>query len=992
MPAGKKSPTSADSKPRPAYKVFVSSTYLDNKERRRLVQDAITTAGMLWHGMELFTASTKPTVEECLRYAREADVLVGIIAWRYGWEPDGSEISITEMEYAAARERLMFLIDPSLPFTAEDFDPLPERWKKQDKLEAFKQRIQKDQMPALFKETTLQARVLKALNDWREAREKPESEEPVASRPTVPVSPAGDFDEGIRSYLLKAESLHAHLPVAGFATRLKVPIDIEDIYVPLRAMLDLRGVDDECFFADSADAEKKLCVRGAGLEISLPDAFTHVQKRGFRNILILGDPGSGKTTHLKRVLLYCLRKGPAEIGLPADILPVFLPLRNLQDLEKGLDAFIENELDSPHLKTPPGFGRRMLGRGNLLYLLDGLDEVADLTQRERVARWIVAAQEADPTSRFVVTCRFAGYSPGVHLGAAFLEMHLRPLTEEQVAAFVHNWYRVVEKGLAVDPDQAEGLAREKAENLIARLQEEDFRARRVFELTRNPLLLANICLVHRHRGALPQKRARLYEECIDVLLEHWQKAKGLSIDVTAQEGRRVLQPAALWLHGQEERTRATAEELAPQIAPALKAVGWQGGGAADFLRTIRDDSGLLTGWGPDHYGFMHLGFQEYLAAREIRRRGFNEPELLRELATHFGESWWQEVTLLLLALEEPSHFAAFMGEVVKKAAFANHPDWVDFCLDDAAETTPEPFTALLEKSPGKQKSLWRRQAAALRVLERLAPERIDALQEPLSRHPYEAIRRRLAERAAMAQMDVVFNPPDNYELVRIPAGSFLMGSPKNEKGRYDDEEPQHPVALPAFYLGRYPVTNAQYERFLKANLMAPKPRYWADRRFNQPRQPVVGVSWEDAQAYARWVGLRLPSEAEWEYACRAGTRFRFYTGEKDADLNRAGWYADNSEGNPHSVGEKEPNHFGLYDMHGNVWEWVEDDYHRTYDGAPVDGQPWVGDSRAAYRVLRGGGWGFDARRCRSAARGSYAPVNRYITFGFRLARSVFPGS
>jgi hypothetical protein len=150
----------------------------------------------------------------------------------------------------------------------------------------------------------------------------------------------------------------------------------------------------------------------------------------------------------------------------------------------------------------------------------------------------------------------------------------------------------------------------------------------------------------------------------------------------------------------------------------LKAVGWQGGSAADFLRTIRDDSGLLTGWGPDHYGFMPLGFQEYLAAREIRRRVFNEPELLRELAAHFGESWWQEVTLLLLALEEPSHFAALMGEVVKKAAFANHPDWVDFCLDDAAETTPEPFAALLEKSPGEQKSLWRRQAAALRVLER----------------------------------------------------------------------------------------------------------------------------------------------------------------------------------------------------------------------------------------------------------------------------------
>ncbi|MFY9943917.1 MAG: DUF4062 domain-containing protein [Desulfobacterales bacterium] len=283
MPAGEPPPTSADSEPpRLLYKVFVSSTYLDNAERRKLVQDAITTAGMLWHGMELFTATTKPTVEKCLQYAREADVLVGIIARLYGWVPDGSEISITEMEYDAARERLMFLIDPSLSVKPEiDFDPLPERWKKQEKLESFKRRIQKDQMPALFKETTLQAKVLKALNDWREALEKPESEEPEASRPKALVSQAGDFDEEVRSYLRKAESLHASLPVAGFATRLKVPIDIEDIYVPLRAMLDLRGVDDECFFADSEDAKKKLCGRGAGLRFRFPRLSAKPRSAGF---------------------------------------------------------------------------------------------------------------------------------------------------------------------------------------------------------------------------------------------------------------------------------------------------------------------------------------------------------------------------------------------------------------------------------------------------------------------------------------------------------------------------------------------------------------------------------------------------------------------------------------------------------------------------------------------------------------------------------------
>ena len=108
MPAPKQ-PTSSDA--RHPYKVFISSTYIDNENRRKIVQDAITMAGMVWHGMEIFTASTRSTVEECVRLAKEADVLVGIIAWRYGWEPEGQEKSITEMEYDAAKGRLMFQLD-----------------------------------------------------------------------------------------------------------------------------------------------------------------------------------------------------------------------------------------------------------------------------------------------------------------------------------------------------------------------------------------------------------------------------------------------------------------------------------------------------------------------------------------------------------------------------------------------------------------------------------------------------------------------------------------------------------------------------------------------------------------------------------------------------------------------------------------------------------------------------------------------------------------
>jgi formylglycine-generating enzyme required for sulfatase activity len=812
--------------------------------------------------------------------------------------------------------------------------------------------------------------------------------------------------EEIRAYCQKAESLHATLPVAGFVTQLKVPIDIEDIYVPLRAMLDLRGVAEETF-ADAAHAEK--CLRGsnADLEISLPEAFRQCEARGRRGMVVLGDPGSGKTTHMKRLLLWCLRNGPETLGLPAAMLPVFLPLRELKNLDQGLDVFIQDQLSSPHLKTPEGFGERLLDRGNLLFLLDGLDEVADLSRREEVAGWVMEAIRLQPTCRFVLTCRFAGYSPTVHLSEDFLEMHVRPLTSDQVKGFVHNWYRIVETGLAKDPEQAEGIAAEKADHLIRRLQEPDFRARRVFELTRNPLLLTNICLVHRHRGALPRKRARLYEECIEVLLEHWHAAKGLKVGVTAQDGRRALQPTALWLHGEEGRTRAKAAELAPHIDPVLKKVNWPGGTAEDFLRTIRDESGLLTGWDQEHYGFMHLGFQEYLAAREIRSRAFNDSGVLRELAAHFGESWWEEVSLLLLALDDPSPFVPYMREVVKQPGFPRLSDLVEKYLDDAAETSVKPFKELLEIEPCSHRGvwdrlkeffikieplgdtgLWERQLACLRVLGRLDSTVIDALQSRLAKHPSPEIRKWIQEWALQAGLDVITADRGGYKLVKIPGGVFLMGSPESEDGHSENEAPLHEVGVPGFYMGRYPVTNEEYGLFLNENPNMAEPVYWAERRFNQPRQPVVGVIWEDAKRYALWAGLRLPTEAEWEHACRANTRTRYYTGDTEGDLDRAGWHSGNSGDRLHSVGEKEPNGFGLFDIHGNVWEWVEDYWHANYNEAPTDGRAWIDDPRGSYRVMRGGGWLDVAQFCRSANRSYVSPGVRNDDLGFRLSRSL----
>ena len=813
--------------------------------------------------------------------------------------------------------------------------------------------------------------------------------DPAEAQPPDVAPQSASADAEIETYCKHIESLHEFLSVAGFQTQLRVPIRVEELYVPLRAMADLRGLGDSTF-ADAVDAEEKLGGAERSLDLPAIDAFRAAEDRGRHGVVLLGDPGAGKTTHLKRVLLWLLREGPESLGLAPGMVPVFLPLRDLQDLDSGLDAFIESQLDHAHLRMSEGFGRRLLTRGNLLFLLDGLDEVADSSERGRVAQWIDAAVEAYSDCRFLVSCRFAGYSEQVRLSASFLEMHLRPLSAEQADAFVQNWYRIVETGLAPGAvEQAEEIAKTKAKALVDRLREPDFRARRVFELTRNPLLLANLCLVHRDRGLLPRHRAQLFGECVDVLLESWRTSKGLASPVTAQNGRRVLQPAAYWMHSEDGRTRAKAAELIPVIEPSLQAIRWEGGSAADFLRRIRDESGLLTGWDQERYGFMHLGFQEYLAAREIRRLAFEDRSVLRDLARHHGESWWQEVALLLVALEEPSLFAPYVREVIEQPAFAEVPAALDALLEDAAEVSDVPFLELVNRDPGTDEGLWARQLLALRVLERLGSGGLEAVLRSLQDHLSAETRKWIEGQRVAATRERSVTEVGEIALVQIPAGSFKMGSPKSEPGRFGYEGPQHRVTVPTFAIGRYAVTNEEYARFLSVHPDAKEPGYWSNRQYNQTRQPVVGVDWEEARRFAAWVGGRLPTEAEWEYAARAGTTAPHLVGSTKVDLDRVGWYSANSGGTLHPVGQKEPNAWGLYDVLGNVLEWVEDAWHNSYEGAPADGSAWIDEPRGVPRMVRGGSWGNDRRYARAAYRYHYDPGLRRYLVGVRVV-SVSP--
>jgi formylglycine-generating enzyme required for sulfatase activity len=295
-----------------------------------------------------------------------------------------------------------------------------------------------------------------------------------------------------------------------------------------------------------------------------------------------------------------------------------------------------------------------------------------------------------------------------------------------------------------------------------------------------------------------------------------------------------------------------------------------------------------------------------------------------------------------------------------------------------------------------------------------------------------------ANEIGAAKLGTVFRDcPDCPEMVVIPAGNFTMGSSAEEKSwaashggsmeAVADEAPQHQVSVPSFAMGKYDVTRGEYAAFVREtgypagdgcgldsySWKKQSKLNWKNPSFAQTdRDPVVCVSWRDAKAYIAWLNgkvrqnssasgdgpYRLPSEAEWEYAARAGTTTKFYWGDDDAAaaVSDHAWYKANSGGHTHPVGSKDSNAFGLFDMVGNVWQWTDDCYAESYSGAPIDGRsnetgvtdPRPTGTKECMRVDRGASWMFATWALRSATRERNPADFRDRYMGFRVVRTL----
>ena len=279
----------------------------------------------------------------------------------------------------------------------------------------------------------------------------------------------------------------------------------------------------------------------------------------------------------------------------------------------------------------------------------------------------------------------------------------------------------------------------------------------------------------------------------------------------------------------------------------------------------------------------------------------------------------------------------------------------------------------------------------------LAPQGAEAAHRHAAARP---AARPAADAAARSFRDC----PNCPEMVVVPAGEFLMGSPESERGRGKDEGPQHPVTIArSFAVGKFEVTFNEWDACVADRGCAYNP---ADEGWGRGRHPVINVSWNDVQQYTAWLSkktgkeYRLLSEAEWEYAARGVTKTSdastpFSTGQtisyRQANYDANFTYGSGQQGTYRQkttdVGTFPRNGFGLYDMHGNAWEWVQDCYEPSYDGAPSDGSP-AKQAQCDLRVLRGGAWNYYPKLLRSAYRYATPADIRLNNFGFRIARAM----
>ncbi|MFM8333111.1 MAG: NACHT domain-containing protein, partial [Candidatus Methylumidiphilus sp.] len=751
---------------------------------------------------------------------------------------------------------------------------------------------------------------------------------------------AVERDSALGRYLQHLISQNRYLQLQGIRSGGKlVNIELDRIYVTLRASrlrtqrTELDWLAQEMALAPGERHRGIDPPSGDTMQVTVNDAMADHAR-----LVVLGDPGSGKTTLLRYLTLLYARDLAEGSRLVADKLglaesghlPIFLPLRQLGRYlgnDGGVEGhavllqFLADMLNNERIKVPADFFDDYLNTGRAAVLLDGLDEVADPKLRRRVARLVDAFTRAYPACRTVVTSRIVGYSEASQLAEGYATTTVRDFSLDDVGVFLSQWHRLVAIGQMGPGATAEHHAARQTRQLLDAIEQKD----RVRELAINPLLLTVIALVHRDRVKLPDRRAELYQEAVDVLLGKWDEARGVQESpiladklFDLSDRRLVLQQLALAMHEQKIKeidAEPLRQILARQLADAVDDPRELDAAVARFLNVIQERTGLLIARGEGSYAFSHLTFQEYLAALAIAGRD----DYVEYTLKRTGKEWWREVVLL-----EAGYLSTQSKEKTTRLIKA---------IADA-KTEPEPYHNLVLAAECV------RDAGANRIVGNLEADLRRRLQKELERPVARGVfgvaqtlftRGMTAEAAAKQRIAAAEAlgkiggnqfwtlPQGEPDWVLIPAGEFTMG----------EGDKAHRVHLPDFAIARVPVTNAQYGLFVQATGHE-APSHWHGKKVPKGREthPVVRVSWHDARAYCRWLSaetgkaIGLPSEAEWEKAARGADDARRYPWGDDFDAKRCNVDESGFDGTtPVGIFVNGASLFGCLDMAGNVWEW-----------------------------------------------------------------------
>ncbi|MBI5302839.1 MAG: SUMF1/EgtB/PvdO family nonheme iron enzyme [Chloroflexi bacterium] len=773
-------------------------------------------------------------------------------------------------------------------------------------------------------------------------------------------------------------------------------------------------------------------------------------------LVIRGDPGSGKTTLMKYIAVTCaraLRNKPREgddrnaaydrLGWKVRPFPIFVSLgrhahvANWDKARTLLDTCPEEFSREVVDRCPSGFFERRLKRGGCIILLDAFDELGNRTARQQMAQHISGLLNQFPNAknRMVVTTRIVGYEGQLDT-CGFTALKVQELTDRDIQSLVRQRYRAIalnesRNRSASEAELAERRAATKANTLLGEIR----RNPRLHSLAENPLLLSLIVLDHSVKLALPEDRHILYRDCVEILAAKWRKHSRDELNIQASDDSELSPPQkivllqTIALEMQKQRTRADtgqipirrarAEELIAGQLPAMltnlpsDAVQRRGAcqhKATAWLEGIKAESGILLELGLDDAGeplvtFSHLTFQEYLAAVTIKEDTNLYPLLLDNLLNPA----WEEVLLLYVGITQQA--TPIVQKLIAHAKTQTEA-WLvaGHCLIERTQidlpVRQTVLNSLCDLARAGEESM---RVRVIEILKDIAsPDSAPVFVQIAEQDTVWQVRYTAAQ-----ALGKIGDPRFDHlepELVTVPAGEFVMGSESGE----EDEKPQHRVALPAYRIGKYPVTNAEYKRFVDETGHA-APARWNENtyRTGEANHPVVIISWQDAQAYCQWLGkktgkqYRLPSEAEWEKAAR-GTDAREYPWGNEFSKDKCNT-SESQIGMTTPVGiyTDGASPCGAFDMAGNVWEWCNSLY-SPYPYKPDDGREqliWkepkrsimvrllrrdAGSGNYERRVLRGGSWGIHQDGARCAYRPHFDPHSRSSRLGFRVAES-FPG-